>query len=36
LAYSYTLKMEAICSSETSCCLRITWLYNAEDHTLHS
>jgi hypothetical protein len=31
LAYSSTLKMEAICSSETSGCLQITRGYNPED-----
>jgi hypothetical protein len=34
LAYSSILKMEAICSSETSGCLRTTWGYNPEDCSL--
>jgi hypothetical protein len=36
LAYSSTLKMEAICSYETSGCLRITRSYNPEDRTLQT
>jgi hypothetical protein len=33
LAYSSTLKIEAICSSETLACLRTTRHYNPEDRT---
>jgi hypothetical protein len=33
LAYFPTLKMDVICSSETSGCLLTTWCYNPEDHT---
>jgi hypothetical protein len=36
-AYSSTLKMEVICSSETSVdCKQATWRYVPEDSTLHS
>jgi hypothetical protein len=35
LAYSLTLKMEAICSSEMLCCLQTTWCNNLDNHTLH-
>jgi hypothetical protein len=36
LAYSPTLKMEAICSSETLGSLRTTRRYNPDDRILHS
>jgi hypothetical protein len=36
LAYSSTLMMEAICSSQTSGYLRTTGRYNSQDRTLHS
>jgi hypothetical protein len=36
LAYCSILKMEAICSSETSSSFRPTWSYNSEERTLHS
>jgi hypothetical protein len=36
LAYTLTLKMEAVCSSETSYFLWTTQHYNQEDCTLHS
>jgi hypothetical protein len=36
LAYSLTLKMETICSSETLGFFWTTWCYNPEDCTLHS
>jgi hypothetical protein len=35
LSYSSTLKMEAICSSETSVSLRTTCRYKTEHHTLN-
>jgi hypothetical protein len=35
LAYSSTLKMEAMCSSETSGPHRTTWHCDSEDRTLH-
>lgn len=35
LSYSSTLRMEAICSSETSGSLQITRSYNLENHTLN-
>jgi hypothetical protein len=35
LASYLTLKMEAKCSSETLGCLKTTWYYNLENHTLH-
>jgi hypothetical protein len=36
LTYSSTLKMEAICSSEKSSSLLITWCYNPNDCNLQS
>jgi hypothetical protein len=36
LAYSLTLKMEAICSSETSVPIRTTWSYNSESRAYSS
>jgi hypothetical protein len=35
-AYSSTLNMEAICSSETLGCLRTTYRCSAEHHAIHS
>jgi hypothetical protein len=34
VAYSYALKMQAVCSSETSCTARSTWRYNPKDRAL--
>jgi hypothetical protein len=34
LAYYLTLKVEATCSSETSCSFLTTWSYNPQDCTL--
>jgi hypothetical protein len=36
LAYSLNLKMETICSSETSFPVRTTWRYNPENYTYSS
>jgi hypothetical protein len=35
LAFPSNLKIEAICSSETSGCLRVTKCFNSEDCTLN-
>jgi hypothetical protein len=36
LSLLFTLKMETMCSFETSRCLLTTWRYNPEGRTLHS
>jgi hypothetical protein len=36
LASFLILKMRAICSSESSVLLWTAWLYNPDNHTLHS